>query len=302
MIFIPIIIFAIPLIWFLAVNKGIIEKTDFGIFTAPKLFLFRQNEISISNVFKSGLFSLETIFLSPNTLYYFEIPIFIIGIIEGIKKTIQTIKKKEYSFLALMTLTFFSILIINILVEITATNRVNILYIIILYFIAIGLIEIFKNKKILWIIVLIIYILAFVGFEIYYYTEYGPKEQGIYTDISLTKIMDDIGKKDLREKEIYVFTFDKAEPYIYFLINDKISPKEFYDSWRAEEQENDKGIYKKTVQFSNYHFNDTNNINEYDENKIYIVNKKWEPIIKILEKFDYEKKEIDDYYIFNKTI
>ena len=58
---IPIALLATPLIYLILLNKGYVTRTNFGIFTIPKLFFFRQGEISINNLLQYGGYSLKTI-------------------------------------------------------------------------------------------------------------------------------------------------------------------------------------------------------------------------------------------------
>ena len=81
---IPIAIFATPLIYLLLLNKGYASRTNFGIFTIPKLFSFRQGEISIYNIIHYGKYSLKTIFCNPYGMYIVQIPLFLIGFLVGI--------------------------------------------------------------------------------------------------------------------------------------------------------------------------------------------------------------------------
>ena len=144
---IPIAIFAIPLIYLLLLNKGYASRTNFGIFTIPKLFSFRQGEISISNIFKYGEYSLKTIFCDQYGMYIVQIPLFIIGFIVGIKEFIKSIKTKEFNFTGLITIVFAVLLICNILVTVGTLNRANILYLPMLYIITIGIIELSKGSR-----------------------------------------------------------------------------------------------------------------------------------------------------------
>lgn len=295
---IPIFIFAIPLFYFLLVNIGVASKTDFGIFTIPKLIEFRSNEIAIKNIVNVGLDSIKRVFFSDNTLYYIDIPFFIIGIIKGIENLVKTIKKKEYSFTALMTLTFFAILIPNLIVHIVTTNKGNILYIPILYFVAIGIIELLRNKKILWIILLITYLILFANFEIYYYTDYGLKIHSSYEDIGITNVIQYIDNTEKDKENIYVCTYRKSEPYMYIVLNNKISPYEFNETKIIESNMINGVNYRTTKKCSKYYFNDTEGINEYHEDRTYIVDKRYEDVINLLEEVGYKKELFEDYYIF----
>ena len=212
---ITVFLFALPLILFLLSNMGIINIEKIGIFTVPKLYEFRSGEISILNIFTNGLDSIKTIFLSKNALYYFEIPFFIIGLIVGIKDLYDTSKKREYSFLAFMTLSFLIILIMNLLDHITSTTHCNILYIPIMYFTTIGILRATKNRDIMWIIIIVIYAIAFIAFEIYYYKDYSKMQRHQYEDIYLTKTLEYIKNEKIQDnKEIYIYTYRKAQPYI----------------------------------------------------------------------------------------
>ena len=291
-------VFALPLMYFILLNMGIVEKTNFGIITIPKLFKFRVGEIALQNIVYAGIDSITKLFFSDNTLYYLEIPFFVIGIIKGIETIIKSIKTKEYSFLALMTLTFFAILIPNLLVHIVTTNKGNILYIPILYFVAVGMIELIKDRKILWQILVITYLLLFTIFEIYYYTNFSVKSHSVYEDREITNVIEYIDGTEKDRENIYLFTYQKSEPYIYILLNQKISPYEFDKTKIVIEQETTGGYYKQTKKCSKYHFYDMEGITEYHNDRTYIVDKKHESLLKFLEKIGYKKEVVEGYYIF----
>ena len=124
---IPIAIFATPLIYLLLLNKGYASRTNFGIFTIPKLFSFRQGEISIYNIIHYGKYSLKTIFCNPYGMYIVQIPLFLIGFLVGIGEFIKSIKTKEFNFTGLITIVFAVLLVCNLLVTVGTLNRANIL-------------------------------------------------------------------------------------------------------------------------------------------------------------------------------
>lgn len=294
-----IFIFAIPLFYLLLLNMGFVEETQFGIFTIPKLLEFRVNEISLSNIIKKGLDSIYTIFLTRNTLYYMQIPFFIIGIIKGIKSVIKSIKIKEYCFISFMTLTFFAILISNLVSHISTTNKANIVYIPILYFVTIGIIELIKNKKILWQIVIIVHLLLFVIFEIYYYTDYGLKENSAYEDYSIINVIEYIENTGKDSENVYICTYNKAEPYIYIMFKNKMSPYTFNET-KVIEEKNTSGKRKilHMKQVDKYHFLEVEEIRKYNTNRTYIISKELKILADILEQTGYKKEEYGEYYIF----
>ena len=295
---ITVFLFALPLILFLLSNMGVINIEKIGIFTIPKLYEFRAGEISILNLFLSSIKSLKTIFNPGVFLYYFEIPFFIIGIIVGIKDVFINSKKREYSFLTFMTITFLTILIANLLICVTSSTKANILYIPINYFIAIGTLQVIKNTKMLWIVFGITYIILFSIFEIKYYTNDAIKENHMYEDIYLTNAINYIRAEKLENKEIHVYTYKKAEPYIYVLLNEKMSPYEFDKTKNVEKiNTNEKSSVIITRKIGNYYFNDGKIPEKYEEDKIYIVDKKYNLVIDELESLGYMKEQLEGFYI-----
>ena len=292
------LIFALPLFYLILVNTGLVQDTHLAIFTIPKLLEFRTKEISILNIFATGLESIKGVLLTHNSIYILQVPFFIIGIYKGIKSTLLSIKTRKYCFCAFMTLTFFSILIPNLFVCFNSINKGNILFIPILYFVVMGMLEILKNKKILWQILIGTYLILFTLFEIEYYTEFGVKENCAYEDFSITEVMQYIEDTGKIKEDVYFFIKNKSEPYIYVLFKNKISPYEF-DKTKVYEQLKIKGrTINHLKQFSNYHFLDTDSIEEYSDKRTYIVDKQLEIVINILEQAGYKKEEYKQYYIF----
>jgi len=135
-------------------------------------------------------------------------------------------------------------------------------------------------------------------FEIEYYTEFGVKENCAYEDFSITEVMQYIEDTGKIKEDVYFFIKNKSEPYIYVLFKNKISPYEF-DKTKVYEQLKIKGrTINHLKQFSNYHFLDTDSIEEYSDKRTYIVDKQLEIVINILEQAGYKKEEYKQYYIF----
>lgn len=288
-------VFAIPLIYFLLLNYGIFSKTDFGIFTITKFAGFRGGDVKISNLWSYGLRSLKTIFLSENTLYYIQIPLFIIGLFFGIKETIVSLKKKEYSFLSLMTLIFFAILITNLFVAIYSTNKANILYIPIFYFITVGVLKLIKNNEILLIITIFIFLLLFTIFEINYYKYYSLYEHNQYEDIKITQTIEDLKSNNIKLDNIYLFEAYRVEPYIYVALKEELSPYDFMKNFELRRTE---GMFSIKYICGNIHCWDTDDMEIYHNDRTYIVNKRFNDAKDILDKLQYDKFETEEYYIY----
>lgn len=307
---IPIIIFAIPLIYFLLLNYGIVDSGKLGIFTVPILPDFRGGQISISNIFTLTADNLQTIFLAENTIYLTYIPLFIIGYIASIIKTIKNTEKKIYSLNTVMTIAFTTIFIGLMLVNIPTANKANALYIPILYFVIVGLEYVFKNSKILLIIVILLITILFINFEYNYYTKYaigiGKTEDSTgyiswYNDRTLTQLISKLETdEDVNNAQKHILPY-RISPYIYEVLYDKLSPYEFIKiSSNKINTMNLSAIYK--VGNYNYYIYAINldeftNKNFKDEDCVIIVSKQF---IKMATKFEaeYKKYKYEDLYIF----
>lgn len=287
---IPIALLATPLIYLILLNKGYVTRTNFGIFTIPKLFFFRQGEISINNLLQYGGYSLKTIFTDSRGIYLVELPFLLIGIVVGIKEFIKSIKEKEFSFTGFMTVVFIILLICNLLVVVGTLNRANILYLPMLYLITIGISYLSKDSK--WTIISILVILTalFVAFEVSYYNEnLEQRRTRRYEDIELFQITEKLeNDENLKNIAKHFIITNKAEPYIFTMLATKPSP---YDLKFLYEQ--------KVKQYGNYFF-------EYDkllieditkEKTIVVVTKGREDIVESLENLNFSKEETNLYCI-----
>lgn len=287
---IPIALLATPLIYLILLNKGYVTRTNFGIFTIPKLFFFRQGEISINNLLQYGGYSLKTIFTDSRGIYLIELPFLLVGIVVGIKEFIKSIKEKEFSFTGFMTVVFIILLICNLLVVAGTLNRANILYLPMLYLITIGISYLSKDSK--WTIMSILVILTalFVAFEVSYYNEnLEQRRTRRYEDIELYQITEKLERDEsLKDVAKHFIITNKAEPYIFTMLATKPSP---YDLNFLYEQ--------KVKQYGNYFF-------EYDkllieditkEKTIVVVTKSREDIVESLENLNFSKEETNLYCI-----
>ena len=73
-------------------------------------------------------------------------------------------------------------------------------------------------------------------------------------------------------------------------------------TWKHLNIENRKTISNRVVshikQIDRYHFFDIDGIQEYHNDRVYIIDKNLIEIIKRLEKTGYQKEEFEGYYIF----
>ncbi len=299
---IPIAVLALPLIYFLLLNYGIVNQTQIGIFTLPILSEFRGEQIAISNIWKEGLGNLKTIFLSEKTIYPLYVPLFIIGYIISLKDTIWAIKRKEYTTTVIMTITFTTILLGLSLVRIPTPNKANALYIPILYFVAMAILEISKNSKALLVASLIIVTILFINFEYKYYTEYAYVLNSVWYEDNdlgeLSKKLEQNEKTRDIEKHIMVY---KTSPYIYQMLANEVSP---YDYAKTVERKQ-YGTVIETIKVQEYHYysyfyNKQEFLDKNFENKevIIIVSKILGEIANKIEEKGYIRHKYKDLYVF----
>ena len=297
---IPIIIFATPLLLMLVINNGYINEIKTNYISIPKLFFYRGSEISLNNIminlknfniFKI-IFSTDNLFWNSirefGTIYYISIPIFIYGLIIGVKNAIKVIKKKKINLEFIMLVLLFSTFFVSLLTAIVNVNKLHSVYLPIIYFISIGLYQIIKNTKTLSLIVIVMYVVLFICFANYYFVTY-PKEYkdgSLFVSEDFNKSLDYAQKVKKDENKIYTpYTY-----FIYTLVHDKTSPYSFNESMKMEGT--------NVLQYGDYIFKNSNL--KLSDDIIYIITKD-DDTYKVLKKEkNYKFKRNGRFYVFYK--
>lgn len=205
---IPMAILAAPLIAVQFINMLDLPQMMMGPFTLTKLMTYRGAELSLSNPLK-GLFSVfryvctfdpltyNTI-STYGTLYYISIPFIVYGLIWCIKKTIYSCKQRELDANAIMLAWFVAECLMGCLLTENSppfTSRMNGIYIVVLYFLVVGIVECGRKLdvcaqaqgsiedterklkgnirfKIYVVALTIIYSVGFISFATYYFGDY----------------------------------------------------------------------------------------------------------------------------------
>ena len=297
---IPIAILAAPLIYFLLLNYGIVHQTNIGIFSLPVLDTFRAEQISPLNIFRTGLESIKTIFTQEKTIYLMYVPLFIIGFILSLKNVVQSIKGRKFDLTAVMIISFSTLLIGLLFTRIPTANKANVLYFLILYFVAIAIIKICENSYLAKIVMGTMIIVLFVNFYWSYITNSGIVGDGWYEDRYLYSLTEELESNDeYIDKPKYVLA-DKAAPYVYIMLESKISPQEYMATQKTE----DVGDRIETTKVGNYKFIYTNDqIYEAltsQEEKIFIISTIYKNVINSMVEFGYEKQEYGYYAVLTQ--
>ena len=296
---IPIAIFAFPLIYFILLNYGVVKQTQLGIFTLPVLPRFGADVISISNWFKTGLESLKTIFFADETIYLMYVPLFVIGYALEFKNTVQEIKKKQYGISSVMVIAFTTLLIGLLLTRIPTPNKANVLYFPILYFVAMAILHITKNSRVILIVFLLTITLLCVQYEYYYYSYRGTIGENYFEDSDLMRITKEI-EADEKYQDIPKFVMAyKTSPHIYNLIETKISPQEYMDTiTEVKYSENVILVTRVGDYHYGYNLNDVKAFDLENESYVCIISRVFRDVIDYLEENDCKGKQYGNYYIF----
>jgi len=177
-------IFALPLILFLLVNKGVIEPVILPFLSIPKLDYARFSEISTSQ-FAANLKNLIYIVYHQDdglgwnadrvhgVFYHITIPFCLLGGMLGAVRALKTVWKREYSPIVLILIQLFGGVLVGMLITVNI-NRVNIIFIPLIVIAAYGIcsiINIVGRKMLLF--VWGIYSILFCFFQYRYWTEQG---------------------------------------------------------------------------------------------------------------------------------
>ncbi len=268
---IPMFILAFPLILMILVNNGYINEIR-GFITIPKLAEYRGAEIGFSNI-KNNIGFVKTIFTNDGltynslpefgTVYNFSVILIILGAFIEFKNLIFNIKNKKFELNTVMFLLVGTVIFCLMLTVGPNINKANAIYIPMMFLIVSIMKMFYKKIKIIFWIFMILFIVFFVRFEYFYFYNYeniyGTQQ---YFEKEYLEVLEYVNEV-YSDKEIHVLT-STAEPYIYTLFLNKISPEDFNNSLHEATKNDD--LYS----YGNYYFRDIN----LDGDEICIVNVK----------------------------
>lgn len=151
------ILLAIPLLLFVAVNKGYIAEIRTDFISIPKMSYMRDGEISFDNTWgKLGDLLYLLVFQTDgnrfNTsnvgLYYFcSIPLIVIGLSESILTFIKSCKKRIYIKDAIMPIWFIAAVVTGGLISYVNVNKINCIHLPMIYFAINGCMICIRNMR-----------------------------------------------------------------------------------------------------------------------------------------------------------
>ena len=240
---VPLFLLSIPLLLLLAVNNGLIGEIRTKFISIPLLPVYRDNEISLSNIIanlridKNNLFYklfcddglIYNVIPKYGTLYHISIPFFIYGFVMCIKRCLKSFREKVFSLEIMMAVLFVSTFFVSLIIFSPNINRINSIYVPIIFFIFLGLYETLKKSRKEFILTGCIYLISFGFFIHTYFTDF-PKESGSHflvksikdlesaldfaesvslTDDSLIYVLED------QKNPLYTALVKRMDPYTY---------------------------------------------------------------------------------------
>ena len=239
---IPLFLFAIPLMLMLMINYGYMDEIRTRYFSIPKLQEFRGGEISFHNILNNLRFDKHNIFYNMfvndghlynvipefGTFYYVSIPIIIFGLILSVKKTVRAIKQQEICFDMMMVALFLVLILISLTFVEINVNRVNGIYISLIFFLAVGVSEIVKRRKTAGIICGAVYIVCFGAFLNYYFNDFSEDLKSDILFTSIEEFNDALTFADsVSAPDETIYILDSSWSYVYVLLSRNIDPYTF---------------------------------------------------------------------------
>ena len=296
---IPIAVLSVPLILMLLINMGYLEQINW-IVTIPKLFSFRVEELGFNNIwynlslFKDIITSGGFIYNSIpqfGTIYLFAVPLAICGIILGIIETINSIRNKKFNITSIMLFLFIANVVIMALTSVNV-NKLNSIYISLLYFVFIMLKKIYYSFKTGFWIIFIMYIVMAFSFFNYYYNQYSI-DNPIIDLVNNDAILAAQRVQEIDENKNVYMHLNTHEPWIYVLYATQMSPYEFNET-KVEDLIDD---WNNKFYFGRYRFDLPENV---VNNSIYVIepDDKNKDFVEALINNNYKSENCGRYTIF----
>ena len=292
-----IFIIALPIMLYVLINTFDLQQINLPFMTIPKLPVNRYEEQTslfsgnlILNAFENIKNSISLIILQNDKLawnsidgfgmyYIVSVPFIVVGMIASFKKS--NFRNKYDN---IINIWFISALLLLFVFKEANINRINILIFPLVYYIVEGLYFVFvHDKKVVSIIVIILYSVQFIMF-LNAYVNMDINEYWTFTD-NVSEVIEYTENLDV--DKIY-FQYAFKEPYIYVLFYGKYNPNEFIDTVQYF---NKNGTFENVKAFGKYYFYLPEKFDE--KNCAYVILKGNDFDI------DYEKFDVEE---FNKYL
>lgn len=270
---ITVIVICVPIILYVVINVFDLNQIKILGLTIPKMALNRYSDTT--TVFSGNIFencvnnlldTLKLLILQNDGLewnaihgygmfYLVSIVFFVIGVMASVKKYRKNDFNEIMNIWMIATIVLSAFCVINI-------NRINIIMIPCIYYISVGIYEIFARYKTMIPCIAIIYAYLFVTFSIdYYHQDYN----NYFTFTSGVKEVADYCERTDCEKIYCYYSF--KEPFIYFMFYTEADVHEYLNTVQYF---NENGTFDNIKSFGKYNFYLPENV---EENSVIIVPK-----------------------------
>ena len=268
-------IVALPIILCVLINQFDLNQINLPFMTIPKLEIQRYENMSSifsSNFFESSKINIENglnIFINQydglpwnavqsfGIIYKFSIVFTIIGIV------LNFLNKEKHKFDYIFKTWLISAFLITIVCD-SNINRINIIWIPLIYYSIMGISYVTKEKKLLEKIILSVYVMAFVLFLNNYSKE---DARNYFTFIpNMDKVVSIINSEEFENKEIHI-TNSIKEPYIFVLFYSKYNTWDYVNTVKYTDIKQE---FQNVEKFGKYNFE---RINKIESRNVYVVKK-----------------------------
>lgn len=310
---IPLFIFAVPLMLMHYINMFGLEEFQIGFLTIPKLYRYRNDDLSVQIVGDNLLRFFGITLLHDNVdfnsvpkygnMYYISVPFIIIGIFHYAIIFVNALKEKQWKKQVVILLWMISIYLVGILLSDGGPNvyRVNGIFIAYFIFLIDGLCSTFKFfskkkyivAKYVACLCTCIYCSFFCLFICYYFCDYARDTYLIdLFNFKFDNVLEYIENElpdEVSDRTTYIG--DANQTYIYFLGGETISPYEYNELPDDEPYT----LWIWTQKYKNFEFNFPEEINPMGN---YIVPETSTEYVKLYEEYGFEKVHIGTHYLF----
>lgn len=275
---------AIPIFLFVVINYFKMDSIHTAFFSVPRLSgpprfsvassLFNSNPQG--SFYQNIIDTLKIIINQDDNLiwnsipeygymFLFSLPFLVIGSVKLVWENVSSKTKqfqKSFVFLAWLMVSF----LLGSLIAHPNINRINILFIPLIFLIAVGIYYVVQNMRYLAVPVVILYLLSFSMFSFDYFSAYPEKTEQIFFE-SFGEAINYASNYASERPDARIYVTNQVNmPYIYVLFYRKIDPEIYKNSVKFR---NPGAEFEWVVSFGRYNFG-INDINP-SENAIYVI-------------------------------
>jgi len=310
---VPLCILAVPLMLFHYINMFGLDEFQLGIFTIPKLYRYRSDDLSldivtknISDFFRMTLFYDNVPFNSIpqyGNMYFWSVPFIIVGILHGLSECVFVCRNRVMKNYVVIVLWGVSIYLTGIFLGDGGPTvyRVNSVFFAYLLFGTDGMLVFYQLIKrflrctpvFFWGVVTAVYMVTFVSFILFYFRDYtgGRKKMDLFNFPFADAIgyMENELPENVADRTTYIGEGDQI--YIYYLGGILLPP----DQYNVLVDDDPYTLWLWTQSFRNYRFYFPETV---DPTGNYIVPDTSDNLAAQYEQYGFKKEHIGRNYLF----